>query len=326
MQAIQIREFGTADVLEVSDLPEPQPGPGEVRVRHIAIGLNFIDTYHRSGLYPLDLPLTPGIEACGVVEAVGEGVSEANPGDRVAYIDWSLGAYGAANIVSAQKLIPLPDGLDPELAAGVTLKGMTAHYLVTSTFPVHKGHWVLVHAAAGSTGSIIVQWLVHLGAHIIGTAGSAEKAAAAKANGAHHVIDYEAEDFVEEVRHITAGRGVDVVFDGVGKATFEGSMACLGVRGTLVSFGNASGPPEPVDPLDLSRAGSVYLTRPSLNHYTRTREELLSRAAELYDLITAGVLRLEIAHRYPLEQAAEAHKNLEGRKIRGPSILIPDQG
>ena len=223
MQAVQITHFGAADVLEVTDLPAPQPGPGQVRVRHSAIGLNFIDTYHRSGLYQVELPFSPGMEAAGVVDALGQGVSEARLGDRVVYVARSLGAYAAANIVDQARLIPLPDGIDARLAAGITLKGMTAQYLVTSTFPVKKGHWVLVHAAAGSTGSIIVQWLRHLGARIIGTAGSAEKTAAAKANGAHHVINYEAQDFAEEVRRITDQRGVDVVFDGVGKATFAGS-------------------------------------------------------------------------------------------------------
>lgn len=325
MQAVRITHFGAPDVLEVTDLPAPQPGPGQVRVRHEAIGLNFIDTYHRSGLYEVELPFSPGMEAAGVVDAVGEGVSEARLGDSVVYIDRSLGAYAAANIVDQERLIPLPDGIEAQLAAGITLKGMTAQYLVTSTYPVQKGDWVLVHAAAGSTGSIIVQWLRHLGARIIGTAGSAEKTAAAKANGAHHVIDYETQDFVEEVRRITDRRGVDVVFDGVGKATFAGSMACLKTRGTLVSFGNASGAPGPVEPLDLLRSGSIYLTRPSLDHYTQTRDEFLRRAEALFDLVASGVLRLKIANVYPLADAAQAHKDLEARRIRGPSVLIPDQ-
>ena len=324
MQAVQITHFGSPDVLEVTDLPAPEPGPGQVRVRHEAIGLNFIDTYHRSGLYEVELPFSPGMEAAGVVDALGEGVSETRLGDRVVYIARSLGAYAAANIVDQERLIPLPDGIEAQLAAGITLKGMTAQYLVTSTYPVKKGDWVLVHAAAGSTGSIIVQWLRHLGARIIGTAGSAEKTAAAKANGAHHVIDYETQDFVEEVRRLTDQRGVDVVFDGVGKATFAGSMACLKTRGTLVSFGNASGAPEPVEPLDLLRSGSIYLTRPSLDHYTQTRDEFLARAEELFDLVASGVLRVKIANVYPLEDAARAHKDLEARRIRGPSVLIPD--
>ena len=325
MQAVQIHNFGSPDVLEVADLPVPEPGPGQVRVRHIAIGLNFIDTYHRSGLYEVKRPFSPGMEAAGVIDALGEGVSEAKLGDRVVYIARALGAYAAANIVGEENLIPLPNGIDEQLAAGITLKGMTAQYLVTSTYPVKKGDWVLVHAAAGSTGSIIVQWLRHLGAHIIGTAGSAEKTAAAAANGAHHVINYETQDFVEEVRRITDRRGVDVVFDGVGKATFAGSMACLKTRGTLVSFGNASGAPGPVEPLDLLRSGSIYLTRPSLDHYTQTREEFLARAKELFALVASGVLRLKIANVYPLKEAAQAHKDLEARRIRGPSVLVPDQ-
>jgi NADPH2:quinone reductase len=324
LKAVQITKFGSADVLEVTDLPEPKPGPGQVRVRHKAIGLNFIDTYHRSGLYEVELPFSPGMEAAGVVDAIGEGVSEARLGDRVVYIDRSLGAYAAANIVNEERLIPLPIGVDERLAAGITLKGLTAHYLVTSTFPVKKGHWVLVHAASGATGSIIVQWLAHLGAKIIGTVGSAEKAKAAAAHGAHHVINYEDQDFVEEVRRITDQRGVDVVFDGVGKATNRGSMACLKTRGTMVSFGNASGSPEAIDPLELMSYGSIYFTRPSINHYTLTRDEYLSRAKELFGLVSSGVLRVKLANIYPLEAAAQAHKDLEARRIRGPSILIPD--
>ena len=325
MQVVQIHKFGPAEVLEVTDLPAPQPGPGQVRVRHSAIGLNFIDTYHRSGLYEVELPFTPGMEAAGVVDALGEGVSQARLGDRVVYIERSLGAYAAANIVGEDRLIPLPDGIDQQLAAGLTLKGMTAHYLVTSTYPVKQGDWVLVQAASGATGSIIVQWLAHLGAKIIGTVGSAEKAKAAAANGVDHVINYQTQDFVEHVRRITDQRGVDVVFDGVGKTTFTGSMACLKTRGTLVSFGNASGAPGPVEPLDLLRSGSIYLTRPSLDHYTATREEFLWRAKELFALVSSGVLRVKIANIYPLKEAAQAHKDLEARKIRGLSVLVPDQ-
>ncbi|MEE8371000.1 MAG: quinone oxidoreductase [Sphingomonadales bacterium] len=323
MQAIEISEFGPAEVMKYVERPTPEPGPDQVRVRHSAIGLNFIDTYHRSGLYAVELPFTPGTEAAGVIDALGEGVSSAKVGDRVVYNSRSLGAYAEANIVDAEAIIPLPDGVPERLAASLTLKGMTAHYLLKSSFTVSAGDWVLVHAAAGATGSILVQWLVHLGAMVIGTVGSAEKAEAAAKLGAHHVINYQEADFAEEVRRITDGRGVDVVYDGVGKSTARGSMASLKRRGMFVSFGNASGAVEPIAPLELMKAGSIYLTRPTLADFTRTREERLRRAGELFDLISSRVIGAEVANVYPLSDAGQAHKDLEARKIRGLSVLIP---
>lgn len=325
MQAVQISEFGGPGAMQLVDLPVPPPGPGEVLVRNEAVGLNFIDCYHRSGLYPIALPFTPGLEGAGVVEAVGEGVAAVSVGDRVVYIEKSLGAYAAATIVAADNLIPLPGGIGSELAAAITLKGLTAHYLCRSTFPVEKGHWALVHAAAGSTGSILVQMLGHLGAQVIATAGGAEKVERTRRLGADHAIDYEAGDFVEAVQKITGGRGVDVVYDGVGRATFSGSLQCLRPRGTMVSFGNASGPVEPLSPLELANAGSLYLTRPTLAHYIANREELMGRAGELFGWISCGVLELAVACRYPLSDAARAHRDLEGRRIPGPPLLIPEQ-
>jgi NADPH2:quinone reductase len=321
--AIFVEEFGGPEVLTLQDTSASEPGPGQVRIRHEAIGLNFIDTYHRSGLYDVALPFTPGLEAAGIVDAVGPDVSDIEIGQRVVYVAKAPGAYATANVVPAQCVIPVPDRVELKLAAAITLKGLTAQYLVKSTYPVDSGDTVLVHAAAGATGSLLVQWLKHLGAEVIGTVGGSEKVARAKRLGAQKVIDYRTEDFVEAVAEYTDNGGVDVVFDGVGKATLKGSLSCLKPRGTMVSFGNASGAPDPIEPLELMNRGSVYFTRPTLRDYTSTREELLERAADLFAMIESGALDVTVENAYPLEEAARAHSDLAARRTVGPSILIP---
>lgn len=307
--------------LETIDVPEPKPG--EARVRHRAIGLNFIDTYHRSGLYPLPLPHGLGTEAAGVVEAVGEGVTEVRPGDRVAYASGPPGAYADVRCVSAEHLVPLPASIDEETAAAVLLKGMTVEYLIRRCFPVQKGQTVLFHAAAGGVGLLACQWLAELGATVIGTVSTDEKARLAAEHGCHHPLVSTRDDVRARVRELTGGRGVPVVFDSVGKDTFGISLDCLAPRGTLVSFGNASGKPPPLDLGVLAAKGSLYVTRPTLMTYTATRRELLDSAAAVFDEIAAGRLRVRIGARWPLAEVAQAHRALEGRKTTGSSLLVP---
>lgn len=307
--------------LETIDVPEPKPG--EARVRHRAIGLNFIDTYHRSGLYPLPLPHGLGTEAAGVVEAVGEGVTEVRPGDRVAYASGPPGAYADVRCVSAEHLVPLPASIDEETAAAVLLKGMTVEYLIRRCFPVQKGQTVLFHAAAGGVGLLACQWLAELGATVIGTVSTDEKARLAAEHGCHHPLVSTRDDVRARVRELTGGRGVPVVFDSVGKDTFGISLDCLAPRGTLVSFGNASGKPPPLDLGVLAAKGSLYVTRPTLMTYTATRRELLDSAAAVFDEIAAGRLRVRIGTRWPLAEVAQAHRALEGRKTTGSSLLVP---
>ena len=323
-RVVRIHATGGPEVLRLETIDPGRPGPGEVLLRQTAIGLNFIDTYHRSGLYPLPaLPHGIGQEAAGVVEEIGAGVTGLGQGMRVAYAAGTPGAYAERRVLPAARLIPLPDDIDDRTAAGMMLRGMTAEYLIRRTFKVEPGMTVLFHAAAGGVGAIACQWLKHLGAKVLGTVGSDEKAARARQDGCDEVIVYTREKFPERVREITSGRGVPVVYDSVGKATFEGSLDCLARRGTLVSFGNASGAPPPLDPLVLSRKGSLYLTRPTLMDYTATREELLESARALFDVVRRGAVRIRVGQTFPLAEAAAAHRALETRATVGSTVLLP---
>jgi NADPH2:quinone reductase len=323
VKAIRIHENGPPSVMRWEEVALGDPGKGEVRLRHTAVGLNFIDTYHRAGLYPMAMPLTLGMEAAGVVEAVGRGVKGLKPGDRVAYAASPLGAYSEARLMPADKLVRIPKGISDEQAASMMLKGMTACYLLRLTYKVKKGDTVLVHAAAGGVGLILCQWARHLGARVIGTVGSDEKAKLAKAHGCQHPIVYTREDFVERVKQITKGRGVAVVYDGVGKATFPGSLDCLQRRGMFASFGNASGPVPDFPLLMLTQKGSLYATRPTLVDYTVTREDLESVARALFQVVKSGKVKIKVNQRYALQDAAQAHIDLEARKTTGSTILVP---
>jgi NADPH2:quinone reductase len=321
--AIRIHETGGPEVMRWEEVEVPAAGPGEVTIRNHACGLNFIDTYQRSGLYPLTLPSGLGLEGAGVVEAVGPGVTDFKAGDRVAYCSAPNGAYATFRNYPAERLIKLPDTVDFETAAGMMLQGMTVEFLVRRTYPVKAGDFVLFHAAAGGVGTIAMQWLSSLGALIIGTAGSPEKCAIAKSLGATHVINYRSEDWVKRVKEITDGKGVHVVYDGVGKDTFLPSLDCLRMRGMMVTFGNASGPVPEIPPLILSQKGSLFLTRPTLFHYIASRADLELSASALFDVVNRGVVKIQIGHRYPLKDAAQAHRDLQARKTTGATILIP---
>lgn len=324
-RAIRIHRTGGPEVLELDTVPDPAPGPGEVLVRQRAIGINFIDVYHRTGLYALPaLPHGIGMEAAGVVEAVGDGVEEFQPGDRVGYVSAPPGAYAELRTVPAKFLIPLPSDVTDEVAAAVLLKGMTVECLIRRCFPVSAGQTVLWHAAAGGVGLLACQWLAHLGVEVIGTVGTEEKAELAKANGCTHTILYTREDFPQRVRELTAGRGVVAVFDSVGRATFQGSLDCLAPRGTYVGFGNASGKPEPFDLGILAQKGSLYVTRPTLFTYVASRTELLESARQLFDVVRSGHVRAHVGGRWPLAEAAEAHRALEGRRTTGSLLLQPN--
>lgn len=322
---IMIRAYGGPEVLEVADGEVGAPGKGEIRVRHTAIGLNYIDTYFRTGLYPppTGLPFTPGLEAAGVVEAVGEGVTDLRAGQRIAYGTGPLGAYSSERLMPAEKAIAIPDSIADETAAAMMLKGLTAQYLLRQTYAVKSGDTILIHAAAGGVGLIAGQWAKHLGATVIGTAGSEEKAALAKAHGYDHVILYRKENIAERVKAITGGKGVPVVYDGVGKDTFEASLDCLQPRGLLVSYGNASGPVTGVNIGILAAKGSLYVTRPTLASYTASRADLESSAHDLIDVVGKGAVKIEVNQRFPLTQAADAHRALEGRDTTGSTILLP---
>jgi NADPH2:quinone reductase len=323
VKAVRVHAYGGPEALAYDDIAVGEPGPGQARIRQAAVGLNYIDTYHRSGLYKLpSLPHALGVEGAGTVEAVGDGVTNVKPGDRICYGSL-LGAYAETRIVPADRLLALPDGISEETAAGIMLKGMTARYLVRVTYPVRKGDTVLIHAAAGGVGLIACQWAKHLGATVIGTVGSDEKAALAKAHGCDHPIVYTRENFVERVREITGGRKLPVVYDAVGKDTWEGSLDCLAPRGMLVSFGNASGPVPPFSVLTLSQKGSLFLTRPTLAHYIATRAEYEETANDLFGVVTSGAVKIEINQRYALKDVARAHHDLEARKTTGSTILIP---
>lgn len=321
-RVVAVHKTGGPEVMTVEDWTLTSPGAGEVAIRQAAIGLNFIDTYQRSGLYPVTLPFVAGSEGAGVVTAVGEGVTGFKVGDRVAY-QGQLGAYAEERLVSAEKLVPVPDGVDDRTAAAVMLKGLTAFYLLFKTWPVQRGETILWHAAAGGVGLIATQWAKALGATVIGTAGSDSKVKLAKAHGCDHVINYNQEDFAERVRELTGGRGVDVVYDGVGKATFEKSLDCLRPRGLMVSFGNASGVVSIPDITLLMRKGSLYVTRPTAAHYFATREALLEGATALFGAIESGAIQVEIGRSFPLEEAAAAHQALEARETTGSVVLLP---
>ncbi len=322
MKAVRIHRTGGPEVLKVEDVAVPEPGPGEILVRHEAIGLNFIDTYHRSGLYPVELPAVPGLEAAGIVEAVGEGVETLKPGDRVAYGAGPLGAYAEYRVMPAGRVAKVPDGIDAETAAAAMLKGLTAWYLLRETHRVQPGETIVFLPAAGGVGLIAGQWTKALGARTIGVC-SGSKADLARAHGYDHVIDYTAEDMAARVREITDGEGVPVVYDGVGAATFIPSLDCLRPRGLMVSFGNASGPVTGVDLGDLASRGSLYVTRPILMHYVARDEDLARASKELFDMILSGKVKITINQRYPLEEAAQAHADLEARKTTGQTILLP---
>ena len=321
--AIRFHQTGGPEVLRLEDVEVGEPGEGQARVRHAAIGVNFIDTYHRTGLYPLPLPSGLGVEAAGVVEAVGKGVAHVKKGDRVAYALGAPGGYSQVRVMPADRLVRLPDGIGDRQAAGAMLKGLTVQYLVRRTYPVKAGETVLVQAAAGGVGLIACQWLKALGATVIGTVGSEEKARLARAHGCDHAIVYTREDFAARVKEITRGAGVPVVYDAVGKSTFQGSLDCLRPRGLMVSFGNASGPVPPVDLLQLSQRGSLFITRPTLAHYTATREELEAGARELFEVMPSGKVKVEVSATYPLAEAARAHRDLEARKTTGSVVLLP---
>ncbi len=322
-KAIRFYETGGPEVLRWEDVEVGEPGPGQARVRHHAVGLNFIDTYQRSGLYPQPLPSGLGAEAAGVVEAVGPDVTDLKAGDRVAYGSGPLGAYSEVRVMPADKLVKLPEAISFEQGAAMMLQGMTAQYLLRRTYPVKAGDTVLIQAAAGGVGLIASQWAKSLGATVIGTVSSDEKAALAKAHGCDHVIVYTREDFAARTREITGGKGVQVVYDGVGRDTFLKSLDCLALRGMMVSFGNASGPVPAIEPLLLSSKGSLFLTRPTLGHYTSTREELVATANDLFDVVARGAVKIEVRQRYPLAEAAQAHRDLADRKTTGSTVLVP---
>jgi NADPH2:quinone reductase len=322
-KAIQFSRTGGPEVLEYVDVAVGEPGPGQARVRNHAIGINFIDVYFRTGLYPLDLPNGLGQEGAGVIEAVGAGVTHVAVGDRVAYAARPNGAYSEVRVMPADILLRLPDAIDFETAAAMMLQGMTVQYLLKRTYPVKAGDTILFHAAAGGVGLIACQWARALGVNLIGTVGSNEKAELAKAHGAAHVINYNTENFVERVKDITGGARVPVVFDSIGKDTFLGSLDCLAPRGTMVSFGNSSGPVPPFALTELVSRGSLYITRPTLVSYTATRKELEATAQDLFDIVASGQVKVAIGQRFPLAQAAEAHRALEARKTTGSTILLP---
>ena len=318
--AIRIHEAGGPEVLKWEEVDVGDPGPGQVKIRQEAAGLNFIDVYHRTGLYPQELPFTPGVEGAGVVEAVGANVTNVKQGDRVAYAG-PIGGYAEERLIDAERLVKLPDNISCEQAAGMMLQGMTAQMLLRSIYRVNDGDTILVHAAAGGVGLIMCQWAAALGATVIGTVSTEEKAELARANGCAHPILYTSQDFVAEVNRIMNGGKLPVVYDSVGRDTFMKSLDCLRPRGLMVSFGNASGSPDPMPPNVLAQKGSLYLTRPTLYNYIATRAELEQSAAELFDVVSSGKVKIEIKQRFPLKDAAEAHRQLEARKTTGSTIL-----
>jgi NADPH2:quinone reductase len=322
MRAIRVESYGGPEVLRIAEVPTPEPGAGQVRVKLAAAGVNFIDTYHRTGAYKGTLPFTPGSEGAGVVDAVGPGVTEFRPGDHVASPTMN-GTYAEYALAAADRLVPVPQGVDLRVAAAALLQGCTAHYLSYSTFPLDPGKTALVHAAAGGVGRLLTQIATQLGARVLATAGSEEKAALARSAGADAVILYTEEDFEAETRKLTGGVGVDVVYDSVGKTTFDKSLGCLRPRGYLVLFGQSSGAVPPVDPQVLNAKGSLFLTRPTLVHYIATRDELLWRATDIFTWITQNQLEVRIDYEFPLAEAAAAHRYLEERQTKGKVLLIP---
>ncbi len=322
MKAIRIERHGGPDVMRLADVEMPAPGAHEIHVRHEAIGVNYIDTYHRTGLYKIGLPSGLGLEAAGVVDAIGERVTRFALGDRVGYCSGPIGAYAEANVVNEARAVKLPDAILSDIAAASLLKGMTARYLLRKTFRVEQGHVVLIHAGAGGVGQILVQWAKHLGAHVIATVGSDAKAAIVRELGADHVLIASQGDIASRVRDI-AKEGAHVVYDGVGKDTWDASLNSLRPLGMMVSYGNASGPPPPFDPLTLSQKGSLFLTRPTLFHYTATTEQLDETAADLFDVLEKGAVKIAPPSRYALSDAAQAHRDLESRRTTGSLVLVP---
>ncbi|HEX3942973.1 MAG TPA: quinone oxidoreductase [Rhizomicrobium sp.] len=323
MKAIRFDHTGGPEVLKLEDIELPPPAAGQVRVKHTAIGVNFIDTYHRCGLYPVSLPSGLGLEAAGVVDALGEDVSGLKVGDRVGYGTGPIGAYAEANNVPADRAVKLPDGVSDEVAAAAMLKGMTAAYLLKRTFPVQRGQTIVFHSAAGGVGLIACQWAKHLGLTVIGTVGSDDKVDLARSHGCDHVLNTRKEDWPKRVREITGGAGVPVVYDSVGKETWSGSLDCLAVRGMMVSFGNSSGAVPAFEPGVLSAKGSLYLTRPTLFHYTRTSEELQQAADDLFAVIVSGAVKIAVNQRFKLADAAAAHEALHSRATTGATVLLP---
>lgn len=322
-KAVRIHKHGGPDVLRWEDMDLGDPGDGEVRIRHTAVGLNFIDCYQRSGLYPMDLPLTLGTEAAGVIEAVGPGVEGLAAGQRVAYAGGQLGSYAEQRIMNAGVLVPVPDSIEDQTAAAMMLKGMTAHMLLFKCFPVSAGDTILIHAAAGGVGTILCQWAKHLGATVIGTVGSDAKVEIAKAHGCDHAINYSTENFAERVREITNGAGVPVVYDSVGKDTFEDSLDCALNFGYVISFGNASGPAPAVEPLTLMTKGSLFVGRPTLMDYTADHALRLEAARALFAAVESGAVKIEIGQTFPLAETAKAHAALESRATTGSTVLLP---
>ena len=318
--AIRIHENGGPEVLKWEEVDVGEPGPGQLKIRQESAGLNFIDVYHRTGLYKQDLPFTPGVEGAGIVESVGDGVTSVKKGDSVAYAG-PLGGYAEERLIDADRVVKLPDGISTQQAAGMMLQGMTAQMLLRAVYPVKKGDAILIQAAAGGVGLIMCQWAAALGATVIGTVSTQEKAELARNHGCAHPIVYTKQDFVAEVNKITAGEKLPVVYDSVGRDTFMKSLDCLKLRGLMVSFGNASGPVDPISPLLLSQKGSLYLTRPTLFHYVATRAELERSAGELFDMVLSGKVKIEVKQRIPLKDAAEAHRQLEARKTTGSTVL-----
>lgn len=323
IKAIRINAVGGPEVMEYVDVEVGEPGPGEARVRHMACGLNYIDVYFRTGVYPQPLPAGLGMEAAGVVEAVGAGVTHIKAGDRVAYAGRPPGAYAEARVMPAAPLVRLPQSIDFETGAAMMLQGLTVQYLFRRTFPLRGGETILFHAAAGGVGLIACQWARALGVTMIGTVGSDEKAALARAHGCTHTINYNTENFVERVKEITGGKGVPVVYDSIGKDTFIGSLDCLAPLGMMVSFGSASGPVPPFGLNELASRGSLFLTRPSLFNYIAQRNDLETMAADLFGMVESGKVRIDVNQRYALQDVAQAHRDLEARKTTGSTILLP---
>jgi NADPH:quinone reductase len=321
--AIRIHEHGGPEKMQWEAVDVGAPGPQEVRIRHTAVGLNYIDTYHRTGLYKIPLPSVIGREGAGVIESIGSGVKDLAVGDRVAYASSPIGSYAEVRLMPADRVVRVPSGVSDQQAASIMLKGMTAQYLLRRTFAVKAGDTVLFHAAAGGVGLIFSQWARHLGATVIGTVGSEEKAALAKQFGCHHVINYAKEDFVARVTELTNGKKCDVVYDGVGKDTFMKSLDCVRPRGLVALFGNASGKVEPLDLGLLAAKGSLFVSRPTLDTHIASREDLVATANELFDVVSRGIVKVEINQTYPLKEAAQAHRDLEARKTTGSTVLVP---
>ena len=323
MKAIKIEKFGGPEVLELKDVEIGKPGPTEVLIKNLSIGLNYIDVYHRTGLYPIPLPSGIGLEACGIIEEIGSKVNLFKVGDRVSHASMPIGGYSEKQIMPQEKLVNVPDGVSDEIASCIVLKGITAEYLLHRSYVAKKGDKVLFHAAAGGVGQILCQWANAIGCTVIGTVGSKEKEAIAKNNGCHHVINYTEKNFVEEVEKIVGKNGIDVVYDGVGLKTFEGSIEVLKIRGMMVAFGNASGYVDTIDVKKHINAKGLFFTRPSIAHYTIEREELLESAKKVFDAVLSGKFKIEISKKYSLDEVKQAHEDLEGRLLTGPAIIKP---